>query len=89
MYKRQRPATDPVQFFKILFIGYLFGIKSERQLIKDMEVNVAYRWFVGLGLTDKVIRPSTLSENRRTRFKDSPIWQAIFDNIVRQAMDKG
>jgi len=84
-----RPATDPVQFFKILFLGYLFGVKSERQLIKDIEVNIAYRWFVGLGLTDKIISHSTLSENRNNRFKDSPIWQQIFDHIVRQALQQG
>ncbi len=81
-----RPATDPIQFFKILFLGYLFGIQSERRLIKEIEVNVAYRWFVGLGLTDKVIDHSTLSQNRIKRFKGSDIWQKIFDNIVQQAM---
>ena len=81
-----RPATDPVQFFKILFIGYLFGVPSERRLIKEIEVNVAYRWFAGLRLTDKVIDHSTLSQNRIKRFRDSDIWQKIFDNIVQQAM---
>lgn len=84
-----RPATDPVQFFKILFLGYLFGIPSERRLIKEIEVNMAYRWFAGLGITDKVIDHSTLSQNRIKRFKDSDIWQTIFDNIVHQAMKQG
>ena len=49
-----RPALDPVTLFKMLFIGYLFGIRSERQLVREIEVNVAYRWFLGLRLTDKV-----------------------------------
>ncbi|WP_243122345.1 transposase [Clostridium septicum] len=40
-----RPAVDPVVLFKMLFIGYLYGIRSERQLVKDIEVNLAYRWF--------------------------------------------
>ena len=42
-----RPAVDPVVLFKMLFIGYLYGIRSERQLVKDIEVNLAYRWFLG------------------------------------------
>ena len=49
-----RPAIDPVVLFKMLFIGYLFGIRSERRLVKEIEVNVAYRWFLGFRLTDKV-----------------------------------
>ena len=81
-----RPSVDPVRFFKILFLGYLFGISSERRLIKEIQVNVAYRWFLGMGLTEDVIHHSTLSQNRIKRFKDSDIYQVIFDNIVRQAM---
>jgi transposase len=84
-----RPATDPVRFFKILFLGYLFGIASERRLVKEIQVNVAYRWFLGMSLTEEVINHSTLSQNRIIRFKDSDIYQTIFDNIVRQAMKMG
>lgn len=81
-----RPAVDPVVLFKMLFIGYLFGIRSERQLVKDIDVNVAYRWFLGFSLTDKVPDHSTISQNRRRRFKGTDIAQQIFDNIVFQAM---
>jgi len=81
-----RPAIDPIMLFKMLFIGYLFGIRSERQLVKEIEVNVAYRWFLGLSLTEKVPNASTISQNRRRRFKDSDIAQQIFDNIVHQAI---
>ena len=49
-----RPALDPVLMFKMLFIGYLCGIRSERRLVREVEVNVACRWFLGLGLTEKV-----------------------------------
>ena len=84
-----RPSVDPVVLFKMLFIGYLFGIRSERQLIRDIEVNVAYRWFLGFNLTDKVPSHSTISHNRIKRFKDSNIYQEIFDNIVFQAIQKG
>ncbi|MBL4673177.1 MAG: transposase [Arenicella sp.] len=60
-----RPALDPTRLFKLLLLGYLFGIRSERQLMREVRVNMAYRWFVGLGLTDKVPDASTLSPNRR------------------------
>lgn len=81
-----RPAVDPVVLFKMLFIGYLFGIRSERQLVKDIDVNIAYRWFLGFSLTDKVPDHSTISQNRRRRFNGTDIAQQIFDNIVLQAM---
>jgi transposase len=81
-----RPGVDPIVLFKMLFIGYLFGIRSERQLVKDIEVNVAYRWFLGFSLTDKVPDHSTISQNRRRRFKGTTIVQDIFDKIVHQAM---
>lgn len=82
-----RPALDPVRLFKMLFIGYLFGIRSERQLMREIEVNVAYRWFLGLRLTDKVPDASTLSQNRRRRFAGTDIEQQIFDAIVEQAIE--
>lgn len=81
-----RPAVDPIILFKMLFIGYLFGIRSERQLIRDIEVNIAYRWFLGFSLTNKIPNHSTISRNRIRRFKDNDIAQQIFDNIVLQAI---
>lgn len=83
-----RPAIDPVVLFKMLFIGYLFGVRSERQLVRDIQVNVAYRWFLGFGLTDKVPDASTISQNRRRRFSESTIYQEIFDEIVVQAVNR-
>lgn len=84
-----RPALDPEILFKILFIGYLFGVRSERQLMREIAVNVAYRWFLELRLTDAVPDASTLSQNRRRRFADSTIYQDIFDTIVEQAIGHG
>jgi transposase len=84
-----RPAVDPVQLFKMLFVGYLFGIRSERQLVREIQVNVAYRWFLGLRLTDRVIDASTFSQNRRRRFSGSDIEQTIFDRIVEAAIEHG
>ncbi|TNF57715.1 MAG: IS1182 family transposase [Gammaproteobacteria bacterium] len=84
-----RPALDPERLFKMLFIGYLFGIRSERQLVREIQVNVAYRWFLGMRLTDKVIDASTFSQNRRRRFAGTDIEQVIFDRIVEQAIEQG
>jgi len=84
-----RPAVDPVLMFKMLFIGYLYGVRSERQLVREVEVNVAYRWFLGMGLAEKVMDASTFSQNRRRRFSGTGIEQEIFDAIVEQAMRRG
>ncbi|KEI00064.1 hypothetical protein Y848_09285 [Clostridium botulinum C/D str. Sp77] len=77
-----RPSVDPVVLFKMLFIGYLFGIRSERQLIKEIQVNIAYRWLLGYGFTDKIPSYSTICQKRTKRFNDTNIHQEIFDNIV-------
>ena len=83
-----RPALDPTLLFKMLLVGYLFGVRSERQLVREVQVNVAYRWFLGLNLTDKVPDASTFSQNRRRRFNESDVFQQIFDEIVLQAIAK-
>lgn len=84
-----RPPLDPTLMFKALFLGYLFGVRSERQLAREIEVNVAYRWFLRLKLTDKVFDASTLSQNRRRRYQDETVAQGIFDRIVEQAIRAG
>lgn len=84
-----RPPLDPTLMFKALFLGYLFGVRSERQLVREIEVNVAYRWFLAMKLTDKVFDASTLSQNRRRRYRDEEVPQAIFDRIVEQAIGHG
>ncbi len=84
-----RPALAPVVLFKLLLLGYLYGVRSERQLMREVEVNVAYRWFLGLRLRDKVPDASTLSQNRRRRFSESTIYQEIFDEIVLLAVSRG
>ena len=81
-----RPSIDPVVLFKMILIGYLFGIRSERRLIEEIHHNVAYRWFLGYGLEDKIPDASTISQNRRRRFTGTDIFEKIFDNIVEQAI---
>jgi len=83
-----RPPIDPVDLFKMLFIGYLFGIRSERQLEQEVNLNVAYRWFLGLGLRGKAPDHSTISRNRKERFAGTGVYQEIFDEIVLQAIGR-
>ncbi len=84
-----RPAIEPEILFKMLFVGYLFGIRSERRLVQEVQVNVAYRWFLGYGLCDRIPDASVIWQNRRRRWGDTDLVQRIFDEIVRQAIDAG
>ena len=77
-----RPSMDPVMLIKIPFNQYLYGIKSMRQTIKEIEVNVAYRWFLGLEMTDKVPHFSTFGKNYTRRFKDTDLFEQIFSQIL-------
>ena len=87
--KQGRPSIDPVVLIKMLLIGYLYGIDSERRLEQEIKVNIAYRWYLGLDLEDSVPDHSTLSQNRRRRFKGSTIFEEIFIQVVRLCMDAG
>ena len=84
-----RPAIEPEILFKMLFVGYLFGIRSERRLVSEVQVNVAYRWFLGYGLTDSIPDASVIWQNRRRRFSGTDVAQRIFDEIVSQAVSAG
>ena len=77
-----RPSLDPVMLIKIPLIQYLYGIKRMRQTIKEIEVNVAYRWFLGLDLYSKVPHFSTFGKNYTRRFKDTDLFEQIFTKIL-------
>ncbi len=79
-----RPSMDPVMLIKIPFIQYLYGIRSMRQTIKEIEVNVAYRWFLGLSMLDKVPHFSTFGKNYSRRFKDTDLFEQIFSRILEE-----
>lgn len=79
-----RPSMDPVMLIKIPFIQYLYGIRSMRQTIKEIEVNVAYRWFLGLDMLDKVPHFSTFGKNYSRRFKDTNLFEQIFSHILEE-----
>lgn len=76
--KTGRPGIDPVVLIKIPIIQYMYGIKSMRQTIKEIEVNVAYRWFLGLDFYDKVPHFSTFGKNYKRRFEGTDLFEQIF-----------
>ena len=82
-----RPPIDPVRLFKMMLIGYLYGIRSERELEKAIIPNAAYRWFLGLTFSDKVPDHSTISWNRTNRFAGTNVFQEVFDEVVRLAVE--
>ena len=81
-----RPGIDPVTLIKIPVIQCMFGIKSMRQTIKEIEVNVAYRWFLGLGFHDKVPHFTTFGKNYKRRFEGTDLFEQIFTQILMQCM---
>lgn len=81
-----RPSMDPVMLIKIPFIQYLYGIKSMRQTIREIEVNVAYRWFLGLDMLDPAPHFSTFGKNYTRRFKDTDLFEQIFSKILEGCM---
>jgi transposase len=76
-----RPSIDPVLMIRILIIGYVFAIRSERALCRDVRVNLAYRWFCGLSIEDKIPDHSAFSRARNERFRDSGILRHLPQRI--------
>ena len=77
-----RPSVDPVLMIRMLVVGYVFAIRSERLLCREVQVNLAYRWFCGLGIEDKIPDHSAFSRARNERFRDSDIFRRVFDRVV-------
>ena len=73
----------------MLLIGYCCGIRSERQLCYEVSMNLAYRWFCKLKITDKVPDHSTFSKNRHGRFRDSDLFRFVFEQVLRRCMEEG
>lgn len=81
-----RPSIDPVVLFKLILLNITFGIGSMRKTCAESEVNIAYRWFLGLGIEESIPNYSTWSQNYIRRYSNSGIFEEIFDEIIRQAM---
>lgn len=84
-----RPSIDPVMLIKIPLIQYMFGIKSMRQTIKEIEVNMAYRWFLGLDFYDEVPHFTTFGKNYKRRFEGTDLFEQIFEQILFQCLKQG
>jgi transposase len=84
-----RPSIDPVLMIRMLIVGYVFGIRSERALCREVGVNLAYRWFCGLSIEDKVPDHSAFSHARNERFRDSSIFRIVFERVVGACIGAG
>ncbi len=83
-----RPSVDPVVLFKMVFIQHLYGIRSLRQTVKEIEMNIAYRWFLGYTLNDSIPHFATISYNFNNRFKETVV-EKIFAWILGEVEKKG
>ena len=77
-----RPSIDPELLLRILLIGYLYGISSERKLVEELRMHLAWRWFTGLGFDQEIPHHSTFSKNRHGRFQESKLFEQLFEQIV-------
>jgi transposase len=84
-----RPSVDPVLMIRMLIIGYVFGLRSERLLCREMQVNFAYRWFCKLGIEHKIPDHSAFSRARNERFRDSGIFRRVFERVVEACIAAG
>jgi len=84
-----RPSIDPVLIIRMLIIGYVFAIRSERALCRDVQVNLAYRWFCGLSIEDKVPDHSNFSRARHDRFSASDVFRRVFERVVEACIAAG
>ncbi len=83
------PSVCPELMIRMLIVSYCYSIRSERRLCQEMAMNLAYRWFCGLGLEDKVPHHSTFSVNRHGRFRRSSILRKVFEEVVCGCMTAG
>jgi transposase len=84
-----RPSIDPVLMIRMLIVGYVFAIRSERQICREVQVNLAYRWFCELGLEDSIPDHSVFSRARNERFRESDLFRRIFERVVTSCIEAG
>ena len=82
-----RPCLDTIILFKLVLLNFLFGKNSIRATVEEASVNTAYRWFLGISLTEKVPNYSTFSQNYIRRYKDTEVFKKIFTRIVTQIIE--
>ena len=84
-----RPSIDPELMVRMLLIGYVFAIRSERQPCAEVQVNLAYRWFCGLGLEDSIPDHSVFSRARHERFREADLLRHVFEHVVEECIATG
>src|SRR5207247_4605416 len=84
----RRPAA-PLPLTRMLILGYAFGLRSERLLCREVKVNLAYRWFCGLSIEDKIPDHSAFSRARNERFRDNDIFRRVFERVVEACISVG
>jgi len=84
-----RPSIDPELLLRMLLIGYLYGVTSERKLVEELGMHLAWRWFTGLGFDQEIPHHSTFSKNRHGRFQESNLFQELFEEIVARCVAAG
>ncbi len=83
-----RPSIDPELMIRMLIIGYCFGIRSERRLCEEVQLNLAYRWFCRLSIEDKVPDHSTFSKARHGRFRESDVLRYVFEQVLERCIQE-
>lgn len=84
-----RPSIDPEVLLRLLVVGYLYGITSERRLLEEVRMHLAYRWFTRLDFDREIPDHSTFSKNRHGRFRQSGVFREVFEEIVRRCLAAG
>ena len=77
-----RPSIDPVLMIRLLIVGYVFAIRSERRICAEVQVNLAYRWYCRLSVEDKIPDHSVFSRARHERFRESDALRRVFERVV-------
>jgi hypothetical protein len=67
---------------RMLVVGYVFAIRSERSICREVQVNLAYRWFCKLGIEDAIPDHSAFSRARHERFRQGGVFRQIFERVV-------
>ena len=84
-----RPSIDPVLMIRMLIVGYVFAIRSERRLCSEVQVNLAYRWFCKLGIEDNIPDHSVFCRARHERFRESDALRRVFEGVVAMCIAAG
>ncbi|EIG56923.1 IS1182 family transposase, partial [Bradyrhizobium sp. WSM1253] len=84
-----RPSIDPVLMIRMLVLGYVFALRSERRLCAEVQVNLAYRWFCKLGIEDHIPHHSVFCRARRERFRESDALRRVFERVLALSISAG